>query len=223
MSVRRPFVFALLPLLASCQVFTSQPTDPMANHVRMQGELTLEAGQWLFSPCHEQRRFVLGDEQSVLITQDAKQLLADSSGPLFADIRGELAASKQAGLDGQFTPSRVYRLQAEGQGCDDLNFKRSTVRASGHEPEWQVTVNAKGLLLNRPEHPQQALPYLEEQLPGGRLNLTSEANGQRLELWMTPQRCVDDMSGAVLHLTAELRIDGQVMRGCGYLGGARND
>lgn len=223
MFVRRPFVFVLLPLLASCQVFTSQPTDPMANHVRMQGELTLEAGQWLFSPCHEQRRFVLGDEQSVLITQDAKQLLADSSGPLFADIRGELAASKQAGLDGQFTPSRVYRLQAEGQGCDDLNFKRSTVRASGHEPEWQVTVNAKGLLLNRPEHPQQALPYLEEQLPGGRLNLTSEANGQRLELWMTPQRCVDDMSGAVLHLTAELRIDGQVMRGCGYLGGARND
>jgi putative lipoprotein len=222
MSVRRPIVFALLPLLASCQVFISQPTDPLANHVRMQGELTLEAGQWLFSPCHEQRRFVLGDGQSS-ITQDAKPLLASSTGPLFADIRGELSASKQAGVDGQFNPSQLYRLQAEGLGCDDLNFKRSTVRASGHEPEWQVTVSAKGLLLNRPEQPPQALPYLEEQLPGGRLNLTSEANGQRLELWMTPERCIDGMSGAVQHLTAELRIDGQVMRGCGYFGGARNN
>ncbi|HSX88076.1 MAG TPA: hypothetical protein VLG17_08760, partial [Pseudomonas sp.] len=134
-----------------------------------------------------------------------------------------LAASQQAGVDGRFTPSQIYRLQAEGQGCDDLNFKRSTVRASGHEPDWAVTVNAKGLLLDRPGQPLQALPYLEEQLPGGRLNLTSEANGQRLELWITPQRCVDGMSGAVQHLTAELRIDGQVMRGCGYFGGARND
>ena len=222
MSVRRHFVFALLPLLASCQVFTSQPTDPLANHVRMQGELALEAGQWVFSPCHEPRRFVLGDGQATTIMQDGKRLLADSSGPLFADIRGELAASQQTGVDGQFTPSQIYRLQAEGQGCDDLNFKRSTVRASGHEPDWQVTVNAKGLLLNLPEQPPQALPYLEEQLPDGRFNLTSEANGQRLELWITPQRCLDSMSGAVQHLTAELRIDGQTMRGCAYFGGARN-
>ena len=223
MSVRRPFVFALLPLLASCQVFTSQPIDPLANHVRMQGELALEAGQWLFSPCHEQRRFVLGEGQTDANTECAKQLLAGGSIPLFDDMRGELAASQQAGVDGRFTPSQIYRLQAEGQGCDDLNFKRSTVRASGHEPDWAVTVNAKGLLLDRPEQPLQALPYLEEQLPGGRLNLASEANGQRLELWITPQRCVDGMSGAVQHLTAELRIDGQVMRGCGYFGGARND
>lgn len=223
MPVRRPFVFALLPLLASCQVFTSQPTDPLAKHVRMQGELSLEAGQWLFSPCHEQRRFVLGESHSTSIEQDSKQLLADSSGPLFADIRGELAASKQAGVDGQLVPSRVYRLQAEGLGCDDLNFKRSTVRAAGHEPQWAVTVNAKGLLLDRPGQPPQALPYLEEQLPDGRFNLTSEANGQHLALWITPQRCVDAMSGAVQHLTAELRIDGQTMRGCAYFGGARND
>jgi putative lipoprotein len=223
MSVRRPFVFALLPLLASCQVFTSQPTDPLAKHVRMQGELSLEAGQWLFSQCNEQRRFVLGEEHSTSIEQDSKQLLAGSSGPLFADIRGELAASKQAGVDGQLVPSRVYRLQAEGAGCDDLNFKRSTVRAAGHEPEWAVTVNAKGLLLDRPGQPAQALPYLEEQLPDGRFNLTSEANGQNLALWITPQRCVDGMSGAVQHMTAELRIDGQTMRGCAYFGGARND
>ncbi len=66
------------------------------------------------------------------------------------------------------------------------------------------------------------LPYLEEQLPEGRLNFSSEANGRRLELWVAPQLCVDGMSGAVSHLSAELRLDGQVRRGCAHFGGARN-
>ena len=57
----------------------------------------------------------------------------------------------------------------------------------------------------------------------GRLNLSSEANGQRLDLWVARQRCVDGMSGGVQHLSAELRLNGQVLRGCAYLGGARND
>ncbi|MNI83896.1 hypothetical protein D3C73_1407510 [compost metagenome] len=67
------------------------------------------------------------------------------------------------------------------------------------------------------------MPFLEEQLPDGRFSLSTEANGQRVELWVAPQRCVDSMSGAVSHLSAELRVNGQTMRGCGYYGGSRND
>lgn len=60
-------------------------------------------------------------------------------------------------------------------------------------------------------------------MPGGGLTLSSEANGQHVELWVAPQRCVDSMSGAVRHLRAELRIDGQTLQGCGYYGGARDN
>ncbi len=50
------------------------------------------------------------------------------------------------------------------------------------------------------------------------------ANRQRLQLWVTPQRCQDSASGAVTHLSAQLRLDdGKVLRGCAYYGGARND
>lgn len=223
MSVSRTLFFALLPLFAGCQVFTSQPVDPTAKHTRMQGTLSLEAGQLLFSPCQEQRRFVISDDGVTRIKQDSAQLLTDSPGPLFADLRGHLGASSQAGVDGQLALSRVYRLQAEGPGCDDPNFKRSTLRASGQEPGWDITVNAKGLMLNRAGQQPQALPYLEEQLPEGRFNLSSEANGQRFQLWIAPQRCVDSMSGTVQHLAAELRLNDQVMRGCAHFGGARND
>ena len=57
----------------------------------------------------------------------------------------------------------------------------------------------------------------------GRRNFSSAANGQQLELWVAPQRCQDGMSGSVQHLSAELRLNGQVMRGCAYYGGAQGD
>jgi len=223
MPVSRYVSFALLPLLASCQVFTGQPEQPETPHTRLQGELSLNDGQLRFRPCQEQRQFVLEDSGAVGLSRDAAALLSDGNSTLYVDMRGQLQASAQKGIDGQFLPSQVYRVQAEGHGCNDINFARTVLRASGHEPDWSIAVSREGLILNRPGLEPQALPYLEEQLPEGRLSLSSEANGQRLELWVAKQRCVDGMSGAVQHLSAELRLNGEVLRGCAYLGGARND
>ena len=64
---------------------------------------------------------------------------------------------------------------------------------------------------------------MEEQLGDGRVNLSTEANGQKVELWVAPQRCVDSVTGSVQHMSAELRVNGQVQRGCAYFGGARDD
>ncbi|MGH8353375.1 MAG: COG3650 family protein [Pseudomonas sp.] len=219
----RTLLFALLPLFAGCQLFAEKPASSAANLVRLQGELNQDAGQLLFRPCQEQRRFLIANHGNTGLQREAAELLADGPGPLFADLRGSLAASPVSGADGALQPERFYRVQREGQGCDDLNFKRLTLRASGHEPEWNLNVSGQGLVLERPGQPALALPYLEEQLPEGRFNLTSEANDQRLELWVAPQRCVDSLSGAVQHLSAELRLNGQVQRGCAYYGGARND
>jgi uncharacterized membrane protein len=87
---------------------------------------------------------------------------------------------KSAEATTSLTPGGVYRVQAEGHGCTDINFARTILRASGHEPDWNIAVSNQGLILNRPGQEPQALPYLEEQLPEGRLNLSSEANGQVL-------------------------------------------
>jgi putative lipoprotein len=214
---------ALVPLLASCQVFTPQPAPKSAAATRLQGELSLQDGRVVLGPCEGQRRFVIGDDGSTGISREAAGLLSDGASSLFVDLRGQLSATPEAGLDGKFVPSQVYRLQAEGPGCADLNFKRSSLRANGQEPGWSVLVSNRGLILDRPGQEPLALPYLEEQLPEGRFNLSSEANGERLELWVAPQRCVDSMSGTVQHLSAELRLNGKVLRGCASFGGARND
>lgn len=223
MHASRILLFALLPLFASCQLFSEKPQADSVQHNRLQGELSLDAGQLLFRPCQEHRRLVIANDGATDIMRDAADLLTDGPGPLFADLRGQLATSQLAGIDGQLTPSRVYRLQREGRGCADANFKRTILHASGQEPGWSLVVGSQGLVLNRAGQAPLALPYLEEQLPEGRLNLTSEANGQRLVLWAAPQRCVDSMSGALQHMSAELRLNGEVLRGCAYFGGARDD
>jgi putative lipoprotein len=191
--------------------------------VRLQGELHVVNNRLQFRPCQEKRQFILEDSGNTGLLQEAVTLLNGGKGVLFADLSGRMAASQVAGTDGQIELTTLYRIQREGHGCDDLNFKRQTLRASGHEPEWRLDANSQGLILQRPGQTDLVVPYLEEQLPEGRFSLSSEANGQQLELWVAPQRCVDSMSGSVQHLRAELRLNGQTLKGCGAYGGARQE
>ncbi|MFJ2460318.1 COG3650 family protein [Pseudomonas neuropathica] len=209
-------VIALLPLFAACQLLDGQRES--ASHVgqtRMQGQLTAADGKLVFQPCQEQRQLVVNDIGGTSILQEAATL-ADEQGKLFADIRGKVAGDR---LD----LTQLYRVERSGTACDDPNFKQLILRAAGHGPEWNVKVSGKGMVIDRAGQPPLAVPYVEEQLGDGRFNLSSEANNQRIELWVAPQRCVDSSTGSVQHMSAELRIDGQVQRGCGYFGGSRND
>ena len=217
MRVARSLVLvALLPLFAACQLFDGQRES--ASHVgqtRMQGQLTAADGKLVFQPCQDQRQYVVNDIGGTSVLQEAATL-ADEQGKLFADVRGKVAGDR---LD----LTQLYRVERSGTACDDPNFKLLILRAAGHGPEWSVKVSGKGMVIDRDGQPPLAVPYVEEQLGDGRFNLSSEANNQRIELWVAPQRCVDSSTGSVQHMSAELRIDGQVQRGCGYFGGSRND
>ena len=213
---RSLIVVALLPLFAACQLFDGARES--ASHVgqtRMQGQLTAADGKLVFQACGEQRQYVVNDIGGTSVLQEAATL-ADQQGKLFADVRGKIAGDR---LD----LTQLYRVERSGTACDDPNFKQLILRAAGHGPEWNVKVSGKGLVIDREGQPPLAVPYVEEQLGDGRFNLSSEANNQRIELWVAPQRCVDSSTGSVQHMSAELRIDGKVERGCGYFGGSRND
>ena len=217
MRVARSLVLvALLPLFAACQLFDG-PRES-ASHVgqtRMQGQLTAADGKLVFQPCQDQRQLVVNDIGGTSVLQEAATL-ADEQGKLFADVRGKVSGDR---LD----LTQLYRVERSGTACDDPNFKLLILRATGHGPEWNVKVSGKGMVIDREGQPPLAVPYIEDQLGDGRFNLSSEANNQRIELWVAPQRCIDSNTGSVQHMSAELRIDGQVQRGCGYFGGARND
>ncbi|KPU50757.1 putative lipoprotein [Pseudomonas fluorescens] len=222
MRVARSLVLvALLPLFAACQLFEGERQS--ASHVgetRMQGQLTAADGKLLFQPCNQANRYVVNDTGGTSVLQQAANL-ADKQGKLFADVRGRVVAG--SGGDGQLDLQQLYRVERSGTACDDPNFKLLILRAAGHSPEWNVKVSGKGMVIDRAGQPPLAVPYVEEQLGDGRFNLSTEANNQHIELWVAPQRCVDSSTGSIQHMSAELRIDGQVQRGCGYFGGSRDD
>ena len=224
MRAARSLLFvALLPLFAGCQLLDAPPQSVShAGQMRMQGELTAADGKLVFQPCQEQRRYIVNDSGGTSVLQQAASL-ADDQGKLFADVRGHIVTSAAAGTDSQLNLEQLYRLERSGSACDDADFKRLLLRATGHGPEWNLNASGKGLVLEREGQPPLAVPFVEEQLGDGRFNLGTEANGQKVELWVTPQRCVDSVTGSVQHMSAELRVNGQVQRGCAYFGGAHND
>ncbi|QGZ31905.1 COG3650 family protein [Stutzerimonas stutzeri] len=221
MTLHRTLLLALLPIFSGCQSWPWSNETPGHPIERLQGELTRSEGVLSLRTCQGQRRIELLDTGATGLSDDALALLSDGGQALFADVRGRLISPANGPSQLQLT--QVYRVQAEGHGCGEREFNQLTLRAGGHEPGWSVRVTAQGMLFERPDQAPLALPYLEEQLPGGQTSFSSEANRQRLNLWVAPQRCVDDATGAVSHLTAELRIDDQTLRGCGYYGGARNE
>ncbi len=219
--ITRHVLFALLPLFAGCQMFSVYDRTPSTPPQRLQGQLIQTDGRLLLSPCTDARTLEIFNDSSNEIVHEAANLFADGHDRLFIDLQGQVTGSKAPGVDGELHPSDIYRLQAEGPGCNEPNFEHLLLRASGHQPEWSLSVSPQGLALLRVGQPPLAVPYLEEQLPEGHFNLSNEANGQKLELWLTPQRCIDDVSGSVQHLSAELRINGEVQLGCASFGGAR--
>lgn len=222
-AARSLLCIALLPLFAGCQLLDApRQSASHAGQTRMQGELTAADGKLVFQPCQEQRRYIVNDSGGTSVLQQAAGL-ADERGKLFADVRGHIVSSATAGADSQLDLEQLYRLERSGTACDDGDFKRLVLHATGHGPEWSLKASGKGLVLERDGQPALAVPYVEEQLGDGRFDLSTEANGQKVELWVAPQRCIDSTSGSVRHMSAELRVNGVVQRGCAYFGGARND
>lgn len=224
MRAARSLLFvALLPLFGGCQLLQSSPQAPStAGMARMQGELSMINGKLAFTPCQANSVYIVNDTGSTSVMQEAAAL-AGPQHKVFADLRGRLSSTKAATGEAQFDVQQLYRLERSTNACDNPNFQRLILRASGSAPEWSVNVNSKGMVIERAGQPALALPYLEEQLGDGRFSLSSEANNQHVELWVAPQRCVDPRQPSVQFMSAELRINGQVQRGCAYFGASRSD
>ncbi len=200
--------------LSACQSFTpsAQLSQPSS---RLQGNLTHNGENWLFKTCTTDDIYTL--ETSIELNDEFNNLLAEAPDGLFADLSGEIDTQHE-----RFTVSKRYRVQIEGYNCNDPDFERLLLRASGNEPFWSILQTPRGLIFNQIDQPTIALPYIEEQLPDGRFHISTQANNQNLQLWITPQRCTDDMSGSVYHLNTQLQWNQQTLHGCAAFGALRD-
>lgn len=202
-------LIALALLASSCQMFSGHATQADENLVRLQGRLSWVGGQWQLNDCRDNRPIKVVDGP---VLGDAKMLLDGRDGTLLADLAGRREG------DGSYQPQQFFRLQAGFKHCDGAPLQRLKLHAFGATPGWDIQVTAKGLILQQPGQDALALPYVEERLPGGGLDISSQANGRRLDLWVARQRCADGEHGALYGLAAQLRLDNRILRGCAYPG-----
>lgn len=200
--------------LSACQFFQTAK-DTATHSLRIQGTLSYGGDQWRFEPCTTQAHYRL--VPSAEINEALKHHMTERTSGIFADLRGTLDRSQRT-----FSAQQLYRLQTEGHACNDSDFPRLLVRASGHEPDWSILQTPQGLIFNQADQPALVLPYIEEQLPDGRFYISSEANNQDLQLWITPQQCTDSMSGTLYHLSVRLQWNQQTLQGCAAYGALRD-
>ena len=200
--------------LSACQLFSTNHSA-LQQPLRLQGTLTQFDQQWSLQPCDAPEPYTL--IVSAALNEELNTLISEAPNGLFADLSGELDPNL-----GHFTVAERYRLQIEGHDCSDTDFARLLLRASGNEPFWSILQTPKGLILNQAGEPALALPYIEEQLPDGRFQISTQADQQNLQLWVTPQQCIDSMSGTVYHLSARLQLNQQTFQGCAAFGALRN-
>ncbi len=228
MRLTMPLLLASLPLLTACNILSTETevvedgprvVNSSALH-RVRGQLE-NTGSVLLKPCNGSESLPLDTSTDPdLMARMVAALLAGDTRSQFIDLLGREVTTEDG--ERRLVPERIYRLEGESLGCSDEEFPRLVVSASGNEPSWMVRVLPKGMLLQRLEQPELALPYVEESLPDGSMGFTSEADGNRVELWLTPSRCQDSMSDSVYHLSASLRINTEKpLTGCAALGGAR--
>ena len=219
MALSRSLLIALLLSLAGCQSFVADRAPSRVATERLQGELRRS-----MASCSSRAARASGCSTCSRERQACRKRSGAGDRPAGPPVRRPARHAQPARPNetGQFALTRVYRLQREGHGCGEENFKHLILRASGHEPGWTVNVTSRGMLLTRPGQEPVALPYggatarratqfhqRGQCTAAGSLGRTAALRRQR-------QRTVS-------HLSAELRLDGQTLRGCAYYGGGRDD
>lgn len=202
-------LFCCSVLLAGCQWLPGAP-DATPAVVRLQGALEQAGAHWQLAPCD-------GSQPVPLVFPAAwEPAIAHCGEPqqphCFADL--ELHPDTTVA-----SPVRhVHRIQTRGPGCADEEFQHLLIGASGNQPLWSLRLSRQGLILQQPGRPALALPYIHEQLGDGLHYISSQADHQALQLWISPQPCTDSVSGSWHALSARLQWQGQTFTGCAYQG-----
>lgn len=205
MRLHVPILFCGSMLLAGCQLFNG-PAHTMPGE-RMQGTLALTADGWQLIPCNSSTPL------SLVFAEQWREALAQCTPEQASSCFADLAVQPQS-----MQVSHVHRIQAEGRACNDDEFAHLQLRAFGNEPFWSIRLNSQGLVLQQPGLPAVALPYIQEQLGNGGQYISSQADHQTLQLWISQQPCIDSMSGNWHALSARLDWQGQTLNGCAYYG-----
>lgn len=99
--------------------------------------------------------------------------------------------------------------------CVEDGALMAPLRASGNEPFWAVDYDRWNVVLSQPGQPARSFDVKEQSRQGNGWRVQAESGQANLYLDITPQVCVDNMTGQPHPYTVSLNMNEQSMQGCG--------
>jgi uncharacterized membrane protein len=120
-----------------------------------------------------------------------------------------LAACSPEISEGEPAAASASPIQAESMTLSGVALDKP-LRILGTEPFWAITTDDNDVLLERPDAAPQHFTPSGFHVTGNQAELRSTT----LSIVLTPGPCSDGMSDRQYPLTAEVRLDDKVLKGC---------
>lgn len=99
--------------------------------------------------------------------------------------------------------------------CVEEGALMALLRASGNEPFWAVDYDRWSVTLSQPGQPARSFDVKEQSRQGDGWRVRAESGQDNLHLDISPEVCVDNMTGQPHPYTVSLNMNEQTLQGCG--------
>ena len=177
---------------------------------RLRGQMVLGKDGFGFTPCGELVQRIASFDPAAQVFVD--RFLANGAHEFFIDAW----ASQRA--EGALQINRIERVGGDARDCTEHGLSGVVFKAHGNEPFWGLTLSSDTLVLERPgAAPLTATIEGSDNDAGTRRIHTSSAAG-KIEVRLQRTPCSDGMSDVLYAWTAQVQVDAQTLKGCGYSG-----
>ena len=201
------------------------PADTESSLSIKRGTVTLTADSRALRLCGESEDLWLVQQDDQAFDETYAKLAGEPGTPLFVEVRGERTASPQGTIiPASFKQALILEellyagVPAEGGGCA-APTPAYRVLARGNEPFWSVQIDTDHMLLRQADEPAPSTFSVQEtQDVEGSVTYRGSGGDKSLEITVTNSPCSDSMSGEYFAYTADLTLDGRMLRGCARVG-----
>lgn len=203
----RPIALAFCSVLAIGQVVADEPAKAPVNTPKIAaGLMVQQGGRMVMSPCRDRSYANVEDVSDGQKVVDALNQVGLAEGNrLYVELVGVLEG-------GAVRASGVNLAQVDGR-CQRPGGGEESWRAVGDG--WSLVASATHLRLSRAGQPELLLAANGKQ-DDQSAQIDAESPEHRLAVRLTHEICRDQASRTLYGWTAQVAVDGQLLRGCAW-------
>lgn len=177
---------------------------------RLRGQMVMGKDGFGFTPCGESAQRIASFDPATQVFVD--RFLTGGAHEFFIDAW----AAQRA--DGALEINRIERVGGDARDCTELGLAGVVFKAHGNEPFWGLTLSSDTLVLERPGVAALTARIEGSDNDAGARRIHAGSADGKIEVRLQRIPCSDGMSDALYAWTAQVQVNGQTLKGCGYSG-----